>query len=200
MAQVDIVPVNYPHTKRINRIYLNDLHLWGLKDPSWRGQKPEPYITYTCSECGDIKASDSYGGNELRNRLRSEQICFGCDFWRQRYVEYQKNWDNPKSRMTIIDGHWYSPGDGSPGQQGLGMAGRKFNIEYIDGPHKGKRITTHDLWAGGMFPAKYLDLIKDNARFIQASKAQVGDTTCWNHTMDSPWNVPYMPPRMLFGR
>lgn len=83
--------------------------------------------------------------------------------------------------MTIIGSHVYSPGNRTSGEM-RGMAGRRFDIEYIaPSIYAGQRITTFDLWSGSLIPERLLSKFPDTARFLgDAEKANVGGTTCWN--------------------
>lgn len=83
-------------------------------------------------------------------------ICFHCAFYEDKVA-------NPSP--VIIDGSFYSPGNRRSGTF-RGMGGRRFDIEFIDGPHKGKRITTFDLWSGGTMPQHWKEKLKDNAIFL----------------------------------
>lgn len=125
--------------------------------------------TETCVICG--KPSDQhkyYSKSAEAGVMLEHKLCFSCAFWELRARAGCK---------TVIDGAVYSPGPRTAGAM-LGMAGRRFDIEYIA---DGRRITTFDLWYGGVIPVAFRERIPDTARFInQARRATVGDSVCWD--------------------
>lgn len=148
------------------------------------------YYRYTCSECGK-EASNTYC-EPHRTRMLEKRHCFSCDYW----WELEQKLAKEHATMTIIEGHLYTPGNRTSGSF-RGMAGRRFDIEYI-GPsaYAGQRITTFDLWSGSTMPDKLKQRFSDTAKFLGgAEKAQVGETTCWNPTMTR--DNPYPPPSSL---
>jgi hypothetical protein len=78
-----------------------------------------------------------------------------------------------------------------------GMAGRRFDIEYIDPSiYVGQRTTTFDLWSGSTMPEHLRAIFPDTARFLGgAEKVQVGETTCWNPSDHK--SEPYPLPKTL---
>jgi hypothetical protein len=123
-----------------------------------------------CKDCGaeDYSVSFTPNCNEMKVMAR-EGVCFTCAFWRVRVSEPQ---------ATVIEGRIYSVGDPKrpPGPHN-GMAGRRFDIEYFDG----RRVTTHDLWAGGEIPERLRSQIPDTARFLHgAGFKRIGDGGAWN--------------------
>lgn len=46
-----------------------------------------------------------------------------------------------------------------------GHGGREFDIEFIDGPHKGKRMKSTNVWCQGEIHEDYKDVLPDNAVF-----------------------------------
>jgi hypothetical protein len=46
-----------------------------------------------------------------------------------------------------------------------GHGGREFDIEFIDGPHKGKRVKSKNVWCQGEIENDYLEVLPDNAVF-----------------------------------
>jgi hypothetical protein len=102
--------------------------------------------------------------------------------------------------MTIIEGHVYGPGNRTTGEM-RGMAGRRFDIEYIEpSANAGKRITTFDLWSGSTLPDRLRERFPDTARFLGgAEKVELGEnahiTRCWNPS--SAKTEPYPLPKKL---
>lgn len=150
----------------------------------------KPYFKYTCKGCGE-KASNTYCEPSYTQMLE-RRLCFGCNYW----VEEEKRYTKDHARMTIIGGHVYGPGSRTSGPF-RGMAGRRFDIEYIEpSAFAGKRITTFDLWSGSAMPDHLRAKFPDTARFLGgAEKAQVGETTCWNQSDHR--SEPYPLPRSL---
>ncbi|OXB94800.1 hypothetical protein [Parageobacillus galactosidasius] len=48
-----------------------------------------------------------------------------------------------------------------------GFGGRKFVFQFTDGPHKGKTITSSNVWCQGRIPDEYRGILSDNAVMIQ---------------------------------
>lgn len=127
----------------------------------------------TCRCCGEEYREDYLSCAEL-TRMQRDGICFICAFWSLRADQGGK---------TVIDGCFYSPGRRTSGEF-RGCAGRRFDIEYLDG----KRITTFDLWVGGVIPERWRSALPDTARFLNgAERARVGEITCFDPSSnDSP--------------
>lgn len=144
-------------------------------DEPWVKRDGIEYFAYTCSKCG-AAARNTYC-EPIRSRMLANRHCFSCDFWE----DMDRKIARDHARMTIIAGHIYSPGNRTTGEM-RGMAGRRFDIEYIEPSiHAGKRITTFDLWSGSTLPDDLKAKYPDTARFLDgAKKVQVGETTCWN--------------------
>ena len=133
------------------------------------------YFSYTCSRCGK-DTTNSYH-EPTGSRMLAARHCFHCDDWAEQQLRMERDHD----RMTIIGGRIYGPGSRTSGSF-RGMAGRRFDIEFIE-PSRfaGKRITTFDLWAGGDMPDDLREKFPDTAKFLGgAHEALVGDTACWN--------------------
>jgi hypothetical protein len=111
-------------------------------------------------------------------------------------VELAERLERDHAKMTIIGGHIYTPGNRTSGEF-RGMAGRRFDIEYMaPSIYAGQKITTVDLWSGGSLPTRLTALYSDTARFLNgAEKAQVGETGCWNSSRHSAEKFP--PPSSL---
>lgn len=133
-------------------------------------------MSKTCSMCRD--EIDRW--DEKRECFKDHGLCFGCNFWRERV-------DQVEETTAIIDGYWYAPGNRTEGKF-RGMAGRRFDIEYFDG----RKCTCYDLWSGGDIPEHFREQLPDNARFRQAERVKVGETTCFNPTPGKlePWPLP----------
>lgn len=126
-----------------------------------------------CALCGQADSPDSYmKSSEAVPIMRELNVCFVCAFWELRVRA---------GAPTVIDGHVYTPGPRTSGHF-LGMAGRRFDIEYLESSKwPGRRITTFDLWSSGKIPGAFRERLPDTARFLHgASKSEVGDTTCWS--------------------
>lgn len=147
------------------------------------------YHEYECDTCGQT-ARNTYV-EPSRSEMLERQLCFTCNYW----VEFEKSIEKNHAFMTIIDGHVYGPGSRTSGSF-RGMAGRRFDIEFI-GPsaHAGKRITTFDLWSGSNLPEGLAAKYPDTARFLGgAEKVEMqGEIQrCWNpsdHQSD-PYPLP----------
>lgn len=133
------------------------------------------YHEYLCSGCG--KGAANTFAEPSRTRMLERLLCWSCNFWRDFEAKVER--DHP--HMTIIGGHVYGPGSRTTGEM-RGMAGRRFDIEFIaPSVHAGKRITTFDLWSGSAMPDALKAKFPDTARFLGgAEKVLVGETTCWN--------------------
>lgn len=155
-----------------------------------RRESGTQYYSYVCSSCGK-DATNSYV-EPHGSRMLAARHCFYCDLAVERDERLKR--DHP--RMTIIDGRIYGPGSRTSGSF-RGMAGRRFDIEFIaPSKHEGKRITTFDLWAGETLTPSQREQFPDTARFLDgARQAQVGETTCWNGSDGK--TEPYPLPRSL---
>lgn len=148
------------------------------------------YTTFVCSKCG---AEDQNCYVEpYKSQMLNRKLCWTCNFWFDRAIALEKN----HHRMTIISGREYSPGNRTSGPM-RGMAGRRFDIEYIEpSVYAGQKITTFDLWSGGDLPADLAERFCDTARFVGgAKKCEVGETTCWNPSATS--ETTFQPPSSL---
>lgn len=150
------------------------------------------YHEFECCECG--KTDRNTYCEPHRTDMLERLLCWSCNYQRDLEAEIERKHD----RMTIIDGHVYGPGNRTSGSF-RGMAGRRFDIEYIE-PSRfaGKRITTFDLWSGSPLSDRLRERFRDTARFLgDAHKAQVGETTCWNPLTSK--SEPYPLPSSLPG-
>lgn len=123
-----------------------------------------------CTVCGETGFHRNYMG-ETGKRMKETGECFSCAHWGQRA-------DNPPE--LVIDHYIYSIGP-EPGpnfdRRFLGMAGRRFTIEFFDG----RKVTTHNLWSGGEVPERFRDRIPNTANFAGgAERVSAGGIICWN--------------------
>jgi hypothetical protein len=90
----------------------------------------------------------------------------------ERYFKSQSSdayWDQQvdaePAKRVVVDGTHYRLGpDRKSGAKDMkGFAGRRWEIEYLDGRPS---VATNDLWYQGKIPEKYRPLLPDNARFI----------------------------------
>jgi len=142
-------------------------------ETTWKADKT--YYRYTCVKCGG-EGRNTYCEPSY-TQMMERRLCWDCNYW----VEEEKRYEKEHRTMTIIDGHVYGPGSRTSGSM-RGMAGRRFDIEYIDpSAYAGQRVTTFDLWSGSTMPDHLRARFPDTARFLGgAERAQVGETTCWN--------------------
>jgi hypothetical protein len=144
------------------------------------------YYMYTCKTCGDPKARNSYL-EPIGERMLAARQCWDCDYWADFEIK------NEPSKMTIIGGHVYGPGNRTTGEF-RGMAGRRFDIEYLPPSiYAGQKCTTFDLWSGSAIPERLRSNFPDTARFLGgAEKANAGGTTCWNPSdhRNEPYPLP----------
>lgn len=145
------------------------------------------YHRYECSKCGK-EAQNTYCEPSFSQMLQ-HRLCYSCNHWR----EYDEQLSRTYTKATIIDGATYTPGNRTSGPM-RGMAGRRFDIEYIEpSAHAGKRITTFDLWTGGALPDWLREKYPDTAVFLNgAERCQIGDTGCWNPSSNKtePYPLP----------
>ena len=129
---------------------------------------------HPCKDCGAVAYSTSFTPTCPEKKVMdAEGVCFNCAFWRVRAAQ---------KHDTVIDGRLYTVGNRPAGGSTNGMAGRRFDIEYFDG----RRVTTHDLWAGGEVPERYKAQIPDTARFLGgAGFVRIGDAGAWNPSRSS---------------
>ena len=139
-----------------------------------------------CSICHIPHPSVSYVACKELTKIKELGCCYHCAFW-----EIQSE----QGALTVIDGRVYSPGNGTSGSM-RGMAGRRFDIEYLDTAveHlRGKRITTFDLWSGGSAPLYWRCKLPDTAKFLGgATEAKAGQTICFNPSDETipPYPLP----------
>ena len=117
-----------------------------------------------CRICGDEFDKSVYGKYV---DLCERKECFHKAFWNralQLYLDGDKTENG--NLVARIDGHHYIIGDEDDSPSLRGFAGREFNIVFIYGPHKDKKVTTTNLWYSGEIPEEYASVLVDNAIFI----------------------------------
>jgi hypothetical protein len=121
--------------------------------------------------------------------MLERRLCWSCNFWRELDEDLAKN----HAKKTIIEGRIYGPGHRTSGSL-RGMAGRRFDIEYVGSSvYAGQIITTFDLWSGADLPLKLRAKYSDTAKFLNgAERAQAGPITCWNASGNKtpPYKLP----------
>lgn len=125
-----------------------------------------------CADCGAKDYPTSFmQSSPIKKLMDAHGVCFTCGYWREVLA---------KKPDTIIDGRIYGLGNihKPPNQPHAGMAGRRFDIEFFDG----RRVTTHDLWAGSDIPERYRAQLPDTARFLGgAGFVKIGENGgAWN--------------------
>ena len=135
------------------------------------------YHKYTCSECG-ARAQNTYTEPD-RSQMLDRRLCWNCNYW----FQFDEKMAKSHATETIIGGHTYGPGNRTSGTM-LGMAGRRFDIEYIEpSAYAGQIITTFDLWSGADLPPKLREKYPDTARFINGAsdgRTCEGAVVCWD--------------------
>lgn len=136
--------------------------------------------------CKICEASDFHGNyaSDIGERMKRDGICFTCAFWEMRAEA---------GCPTVIDNCVYSPGNNTNENSRAdfrGCAGRRFDIEYLD---DGQKITTFDLWVGGVVPERWRERIPNTAKFLSgAERVMVGGGACFNDSRTSapPYPLP----------
>lgn len=126
-----------------------------------------------CCQCGKEETSKYI--ESVQSEMDQRQMCWHCNYWKNFELK------NKPALSTVIDGRIYSPGNRTSGEF-RGMAGRRFDIEYIEpSAYAGQRVTTFDLWAGSEIPEHLKAAYPDTARFLSnAAEVNAGGTACWN--------------------
>ena len=135
------------------------------------------YHEFTCNKCGE-RDRNSYSEPHRTNMLE-RRLCWTCNYW----VDTAADLERTHTKKTIIEGRVYGPGNRTSGEF-RGMAGRRFDIEYLPPSiYAGQKITTFDLWSGSSLPTELRERFPDTARFLGgASEAKVGDITCFDQS------------------
>lgn len=109
---------------------------------------------HTCIKCGELET----GSWSHNNELITEQLCFGCNFWR----DQARDKDSPfVARIGHV--HYRIGPNNCRGFAGHG--GRRFDIRFNDG----REVITNNLWCQGDIPEHFHDELPDNATFMEPS-------------------------------
>lgn len=139
-----------------------------------------------CSRCGDVaEPSNGYRQSRITDLMTEHRICFGCAHGEEQAENYAAG---RTPGLLIIGGAIYSAdkrqcvplgnADPSPTARWRGMAGRRFDIERLDGSAP---FSCYSLWYGRTVDPAMRDRMPDNARFLHgAERTQAGDITCFN--------------------
>ncbi len=108
-----------------------------------------------CKECG--KREDKDRVKSEAEKLEKHQLCFKCNFWREKVTK------KDKPRVTRINGNHYAIGqeEYSSWAEFRGFGGRKFVILFNDG----RKVETTNLWHQGTIPEHFKERLPDNAKF-----------------------------------
>lgn len=150
------------------------------------------YHEFECKACG--KTDRNTYCEPHRTDMKERQLCWTCNYWH----DFAEKSFGKRFEMTIIDHHVYTPGNRTEGNF-RGMAGRRFDIEYIEpSTYVGKKITTFDLWSGSTIPEPLRWRFPDTARFLGgAEKVDLGKgglyETCFegSNTQSEPYPLPH---------
>lgn len=87
-------------------------------------------------------------------------------FWEEK-VEWRNNKDSVEDSICVrADGCHYTLSTKPSMFKGFG--GAKHCVEFISGPHKGKRVICNNVWSQGRIPQEYKDKLPDNAIFFSS--------------------------------
>lgn len=116
--------------------------------------KGEGVLNKPCVTCQGVIGTKYYNNESMIAR----NMCFSCNFWEERLLEYGK------PNTFVINGIWYTDGGRRPAdtKQFLGFGGQEYLIERSDGTV----ISTNNLWYGGAISKWYTDKFPDNAKFL----------------------------------
>lgn len=151
-----------------------------------------PLFGFDCTKCGK-HASTSFI-KEVSEKMVARGLCYYCNY----DVDLAERVARDHTHMTIIDGHIYGPGSKTTGSF-RGMAGRRFDIEYIEPSiWAGRKITTFDLWSGSTLPDDLRAKFPDTARFLNgAEKVSLSGPTKTAWESSDHRNEPYPLPNTL---
>lgn len=115
-----------------------------------------------CKICGEEFDSSNYL-KDCKESMDSNQMCFTCNFWRER-LEEDKTF--PPHTACMIDGTHYIVGDENDKSHFRGFGGAEFNIQFDDGVV----IKTTNLWCQGEPEGYWKEKFPNNARFVDNKK------------------------------
>ena len=109
--------------------------------------------THTCRCCGK-----TYTKN-LAPEVYLGANCFDCSFWLEKV-----RWVEEKDlTQVIVDRYHHMIGVGDSNDfSPKGFGGRQFIIQFFDG----RIIKTNNLWSQGSIPARFREMLPDNAIFL----------------------------------
>lgn len=110
-----------------------------------------------CKICG-VEVDPSNFVKDCKDLLIKHQMCFSCNFWRERLEEDSKF---PPHTACMIDGTHYIIGDENNKSAFRGFDGYRFQIEFNDGT----KVITTNLWCQGEPKGYWKDKFPNNARF-----------------------------------
>lgn len=123
-----------------------------------------PIFGFTCTKCGKHAATTFVSW--VAEKMVARGLCFYCNY----DVDLAEQVAKDHANLTIIDGHLYTPGNRTTGEW-RGMAGRRFDIEYLEPSiWAGHKITTFDLWSGATMPDDLRAKYPDTARFLNGAE------------------------------
>lgn len=117
------------------------------------------------------KPCTSYGKSVKSYRSGStySDECFNDLFWKEK-VYYAKNGDKTEAGCLVArinNNHYVIGHETNEPKKWRGFGGDEFIIKFTSGPHKGKVVTTTNLWYQGKIDERYRDKLPDNAIFIK---------------------------------
>lgn len=108
-----------------------------------------------CCKCGSPICS-TYGN---KKDLIDNQMCFRCNFWRERIAQHQ---NNPKSIIVKKSAYMICQDPGGPSAF-KGFGGNKFKIQKLGSDEV---IECCNLWHQGQVPDDFREQLPDNAVFL----------------------------------
>lgn len=115
-----------------------------------------------CKICGEEFDSSNYL-KDCKESMDSNQMCFTCNFWRERLEEDKTL---PPHTACMIDGTHYIVGNENDKSYFRGFGGAEFNIQFDDGVV----IKTTNLWCQGEPKGYWKEKFPNNARFVDNKK------------------------------
>jgi len=91
------------------------------------------------------------------NKTLCSSECFQIDFWNDN-IEIKD-----ELHIARINGEQYCIGNENRSNPFRGFGGRKFIIKFFDG----REVISTNLWYNGKIPESHIELLPDNAVFIE---------------------------------